>query len=313
MRRVGILGISCVDVIVNDFDGVPKPGELKLVSNTKMYTGGCALNAAIDYKKIGYDPVLITVVGNDSFGDYIIKTIDENEIDTKYVSKVNQSNTSSSIVLVNSSGERGFLHNPGVNKEFSLNDLDLSFLDEIDILFIAGTLVMNNFEENDLKELLKTAQEKGIFTVLDTVYDGSGRWGKVINPLLKYIDLFAPSIDEAAAIAQTNDLEEMVKIFKENGATNVLVKLGREGAYSNIDNQVNNYKSFNVTAKDTTGAGDAFMTGVMVGLANDWSTDKTMRFANAVGAHAVMEVGASSGVKNFTEIIKFIERDELDE
>lgn len=309
MKQVGIVGISCVDIIVNNFESVPEPGELKLVNDTKMYTGGCALNAAIDYKKIGFDPVLVSVVGNDSFGDVIVKTIKEHKINTTYIAKLNNSNTSSSVVLINHEGERGFLHNPGINKEFSLKDLDVTFLSTIDILFIAGTLVMDYFEENDLESLLKTAQEMGIYTVLDTVYDGSGRWGKVINPLLKYVDLFAPSLDEAQAIAQTDNIEEMVKVFKKKGAKDIILKLGKHGAYSNFNGIAMNHKPFKVEAKDTTGAGDAFMSGIMVGLANEWSIEKMIAFANAVGALAVREVGASSGVKSLSEIKLFMERD----
>ena len=58
---------------------------------------------------------------------------------------------------------------------------------------------------------------------------------------------------------------------------------------------------------DTTGAGDSFCAGFLTGLAQDWDYYKSADFANAVGAHCVMCVGASTGIKPIADILKFIE------
>lgn len=308
MKRVAILGISCVDILVNGAKKIPFPGALDLIEAIQMNTGGCALNSALDYKKMGFDPILITVVGEDAFGKFIQNILTEKQISTKYVKSLKGLNTSASIVFIQNTGERSFAHNPGVNKQFSSIDLDLSFLEEIDILFISGTLVMNHFEENDLLSLLKKAKDMGIYTVLDTVYDASGRWGEVILPLLPYVDLFAPSLEEAEQISKTKDLIEMTHIFKEAKAKDIIIKLGKDGAFSNISNLTKFHPPFIVESVDTTGAGDAFMSGILVGLAHNWPMDETIEYANAVGALAVTKIGASSGIRTFDEIKEFMKR-----
>lgn len=308
MKRVGLLGISCVDILVNGADKIPKPGTLGLIEKVQMNTGGCALNAALDYKKMGFDPLLITVVGQDSFGEFILNVLGKHHISTDYVQTLHGMNTSASIVLINKAGERSFLHNPGANKQFRIDDLDLSFLDQIDILFIAGTLVMNTFEENDLANLLSICKERGIYTVLDTVYDASGRWGKVILPLLPNVDLFAPSLEEAEQIAQSKDLNQIALTFKKSGAKDVIIKLGKQGAFSNISNVTHFHKPFIVESVDTTGAGDAFMSGILVGLSQLWPMNETIDFANAVGALSVSKIGASSGIQSYREIKEFMKR-----
>lgn len=306
MKKVTVLGIACCDMIVKPVETLPNPGELTLVQSIEMFTGGCAVNTAIDLAKIGIIPTIVTPVGKDTFGDFIIKELNQQGIDTKYVMKIENVGTSSSIVLVKEDGERSFLHTTGANGLFTIHDINFEAIDNSDILFVAGSLIMETFDGKETVKTLAYAKEKGKYTVLDTAWDTTNRWGETLIPAVPYIDLFVPSFDEAKMITGLDNEKEMVKFFKQKGAKDVIIKLGSQGAYADVAGDTFYVKPYLVNPLDTTGAGDSFMAGILTGLAFNWEMQKTIQFSNAVGAHCVSSIGASSGIKSLKEIQKFM-------
>lgn len=314
MKKVTILGIACCDMIVKPVETIPTPGQLKLVNSIEMFTGGCAVNTAIDLAKIGITPTIVTPIGTDTFGEFIMKELNRQGIETKYVMEMEAVGTSSSIVLVKEDGERSFLHTTGANGLFTIDDINFEAIDISEILFVAGSLIMKTFDGDQTVRTLVYAKEHGKYTVLDTAWDTTNRWGETIIPSLPYIDLFVPSFDEAKMITGIDNEKEMVKFFKQNGAKDVIIKLGSQGAYADVNGENFYVKPYLVNPIDTTGAGDSFMAGILTGLSLNWDIKKTIKFANAVGAYCVSSIGASSGIKSLNEIEKFIkDRDELNE
>jgi len=98
-------------------------------------------------------------------------------------------------------------------------------------------------------------------------------------------------------------------VFFDMGVKKVVIKLGSDGCYGREtkDSEGIFVPCFKVSAKDTTGAGDSFCAGFLTGLSKKLSFEDSMRFANATGAHCVMEMGASTGIKTYEEIYKFME------
>ena len=118
-----------------------------------------------------------------------------------------------SVVLSDPSGERSFLHNPGANAKLSISDLDIDQLLDTDILFIGGALLMPSFDGSQMAEVLRKAKNKGVYTVLDIGWDASGKWMDTLEPVLMYIDLFVPSIDEAEKFVITSYSIHYTKLY----------------------------------------------------------------------------------------------------
>jgi len=307
VSKVVCLGILVVDVIARSVDTIPEKGKLSLVDKISVHTGGCAVNTAIDLAKIGEDVGLIGLVGNDSFGDILINTLKKEKVDIRGLKSTDNANTSASVVLSDNDGERSFLHCLGTNRIFTDKDVDIEVIKDCDILFVAGALLMPQFDGEPTARILKKAQELGKYTILDTAWDSTGRWMKSIGPCLPYLDLFIPSIEEAVMLSGEEDEKKIAKFFIEQGAKNVVIKMGSKGCFIKNDKEEIYVKSFEVDAVDTTGAGDSFVAGFITGLINGWNMKSCGEFANAVGAHCVTQVGASSGIKSRKEILKFIE------
>lgn len=308
MSKIVCLGILVADVIAKPVDSVPERGKLSLVDKVVMHTGGCAANTAIDLAKIGENVGIIGLVGKDEFGNFLMDELKREKVDTVGLKVTDRSSSSVSLVLSSSDGERSFILCYGTNGVFSEEDIDFNVIKNCEVLFVAGALLMPNFDGEPTARVLKKAKELGKFTILDTAWDSTGRWMKAIEPCLPYIDLFIPSLEEAQKISGKESENDIAKEFLSRGTKIVVIKLGERGCYVNDGVEEFYLECFKANVVDTNGAGDSFVAGFITGIVNGWDLRKSGLFANAVGAHCVTSLGASSGLKSKEEILKFIEK-----
>lgn len=314
MFDVACIGILTADCIAKPVDKIPEPGKLGLIDSLKLYTGGCATNAAIDLAKLGAKVAIIGMVGDDGFGNFMIGELEKYQVDTKGLKVSDEAGSSASVVIVNPEGERSFIHTVGANAKFSEKDVDFSVIEESDIVFVAGTMLMPTFDGQQCANVLKKCQEMGKTTVLDCAWDDTGRWMDVLAPCMPYIDYFIPSVDEAEQLAGTSDVDKMADCFFERGAKHVVIKVGKDGCYvrDTKDSEPVMLPTYNAYKPvDTTGAGDSFCSGFLYGLSHGMSIVDSAKLGNAVGTHCIMEVGASTGIKPYAEIQKFMEENPL--
>lgn len=306
MVDVTCLGILVADAIAKPVTEIPESGKLSLVDQIELHTGGCATNTAIDLKKMGMPVSIVGKIGNDGFGRFLYNSLSDEGVDVRGLKMDSETTTSASIVLVSEDSERSFIHCLGSNATFCESDIDYDIIRGSKILFVAGALLMPSFDGEPTAKVLKWAQENDIYTVLDTAWDSTGRWMEAIGPCLPHLDLFMPSIEEAEMISGKEDVGEMAELFLEMGAKNVVIKMGTRGCFIKNSEEEHEIPAFIVDAVDTTGAGDAFVAGFITGLLQEWGLKKSGIYANAVGAHCVMEMGASNGIKSLDEIVEFI-------
>ncbi|WP_094546239.1 carbohydrate kinase family protein [Petroclostridium xylanilyticum] len=310
MFDVTCLGILVADAIAKTVDTLPEEGKLQLVDQLELHTGGCATNTAIDLAKIGIKTAVIGKVGNDGFGNYIASELKKFNINVEGLKIEDGLNTSASVVIVSSKGERSFIHCLGSNAQFVEEDIDFSIIEKSKILFIAGALLLPKFDGEPTARVLKKAQAKDIYTVLDTAWDTTGRWMSAIGPCLPHLDLFIPSIEEAEMISGKKDVEEMADVFLSKGVKLAVIKLGKNGCFiKSKDGEKYTIPTYtDIKPVDTTGAGDSFVAGFLTGIVKGWNLYKCGKFANAVGTHCVMKVGASNGIKCLEEILDFMDK-----
>ena len=313
MFDVACVGILVADAIARTVDGLPESGKLQLTDKIELFTGGCAMSSAIDMAKLGLKIAIIGKIGNDGFGKFISTALKDENVNVEGLRIDDAIGTSASIVTVDSSGERSFLHYLGANAEFGIEDIDYSIIHDSGIVFVAGTMLLPKFDGVQCAEFLKKSKEMGKYTVLDTAWDSRGRWMKVLEPCMKHIDLFIPSIEEAAMLSGKEEPDEIADTFLEMGVKTAVIKLGKKGCFiKNLDGEkhlIPTYSKFK--AVDTTGAGDSFVAGFLTGMTKGWSLYECGKFANAVGTHCVMAAGASTGIKSLEETLKFMENNEI--
>ncbi len=309
MIDVACIGILVADVIAKPVDKIPKPGLLERIDSIAIYSGGCAMNAGIDMAKIGLKTAVLGKTGDDSFGSFLRGELEKYSVDISGLATDESVQTSASVVVSASNGERSFLHTVGANATFCYNDVNWDVIENSKIVFVAGTMLMDAFDGEDCAKVLKKCKEMGKITVLDTAWDSRGRWMQVLKPCMPYIDVFMPSIDEAIELAGgEEEPAKIADIFFEMGVKQVVIKLGSKGCYLRETKDAEGViiPCFKVKAVDTTGAGDSFCAGFLTGMAKGLPFADCGRFANAVGAHCVQAMGASTGIRSYDEIRNFI-------
>ena len=306
---------TCGDTIARTVDGLPESGKLQLIDKIELFTGGCAASAAIDMAKLGLNAAIIGKVGNDGFGQFMSAALMKERVNVEGLIMDEALGTSASIATVDSNGERSFLHYIGANAEFGIDDINYKIIRDSRIVFVAGTMLMPRFDGVQCADFLKKTRDMGKYTVLDTAWDSKGRWMNVLEPCMKYIDLFIPSMEEAAMLSGKNDPEEMADTFLAMGVKTVVIKLGKKGCFiKNPDGGKYLIPTYTkIKAIDTTGAGDSFAAGFLTGLTKGWDLYECGKFANAVGTHCIMAAGASTGIRSLEETIRFMENNEIRE
>jgi len=304
VNDVTCLGILVADVIARPVEGMPEAGGLDLVEEIALRGGGCALNTGTALARLGVTVACAGKVGADAFGSFVLGLLDERGIDRSLVVRDEAAATSATVVLVDAAGERTFLHLPGANGTVRLDELDLDRLLGTRVLHVAGSLVMPALDGEPTARLLEEARRRGIWTSLDTVWDATGRWER-LEPSLPHLDLLCLGGSEAAAVSGERDPAAAAAWARARGAATVAVKLGPDGSYVDGDGFAGHVPARTVDAVDSTGAGDAFVAGMLYAHLQGWPLERAAVLANALGAAATTAVGAAEGLPTIEEVLEW--------
>ncbi len=298
------LGIFVADVLGKPIDHFPEKGKLVLFDELEIYTGGCANNTAIALTRLGVSVGTMGKIGNDRFGDLILHTLAENQVDTAGIQRDVNVNTSFTFVAIASDGERSFCHYIGANGELSEDDLNWDIIKTAKILHIAGALVMPRFDGQPMANVLQKAKTLGITTSLDTAWDATGKWLETLEPCLPFVDIFLPSLTEAQHLTGKSEVREISTFFRNYGISTIGLKMGERGSYVSTPEEELFVPAYPVNIVDATGAGDAYVAGFLTGTVKGWDLKTTAELASATGAACVTAIGTTAGIQNLEETMK---------
>jgi sugar/nucleoside kinase (ribokinase family) len=296
-----VAGLSVVDLI-----GLPvksralrMDGGLREIDSITMTTGGIVPNIGIDLSQLGFRVGVISRVGNDSLGGFVRSRLEVQGIVTDGLVLDRKFQTSATIVHVSEDGERSFLHARGCTKNFRVDDV----LDQIDVVrrgrfFVFGYLGLMKECEKDIGRMLRLVKQRaGIPTALDTA-GNLKRDDELLRSILPAVDLFLPSRSEAEALSGQSDPVAMVNHFRSCGASGIVgVKLGGDGVFLSVGRKRQRIRTHRLRKMvDSTGAGDAFLSGMIAGLLSGKDPWVSAAIGNRVAASSLSAVGASTAV-----------------
>jgi sugar/nucleoside kinase (ribokinase family) len=311
MSEILIVGIATVDAIARPIDEFPSPGGLFFFDQLTFATGGCAVNCSIALAKLGAACDVVTRVGHDVLGDFVLAELERNRVPTAGVVRDPDASTAFTFAAVGSDGERRFLHTVGANATICRADVRTEHLARGGIVFVAGTMLMDTLDGPQTAALLSDARSIGATTLLDTVYVESAavdEWRRRVSPALSELDYFIPSYAEARALTGLDGPPEIAGALQADGAQNIVVKLGSRGVFcrdaSGHETHVPAFKVDDVV--DTTGAGDCWSAGFLLGLQSALPIHEAARLGNAVAAYGIQAPGAATGVKSLETVREFM-------
>lgn len=305
---VAIFGNIVADVIGEPMDPVnfPAPGSLTLLNSIVLSSGGSVCNVGIALSRLGMIVGAAGMVGDDLLGSALVEQLSARKIDVSAVAKTDRAQTSTTIVACHPDGQRTFFHAPGVT---TLLDAD-AFRNCFDLFRQCAWLHIGYFGllpaltpvlPQVLAELKQTAP--GLKISLDTL-NPPGEW-KQLLPILSHVDLFAPSRIEGIALSRERDPKKMIAFFRQAMPQGLIgIKLDQDGCLLDDSNTQVAIPAFREKVVDTTGAGDCWFAGLLLGLREKMPLERCGQLANRVAADCCSMIGASTGVQSLKETLE---------
>jgi sugar/nucleoside kinase (ribokinase family) len=304
------MDVLCLGEMLADIISYPAPevtynNGCSIINSITVQPGGDAFNNAMDLTTLGHSVAYVGRIGNDAIGSYLLEAGINAGINMEHV-VVSKNPHGKMDILVNQNGDRAFLYYPGTSAEFCFEDIDLELLKQVKIVQIGSTFHLPKFDGEGTSLLLKCAKEYGCLTTMDVTTDFSGRWNEVIEPAYPNLDYFFPSIEQAEKIAGTSDPHLISQFLLKRGVKHVCIKLGSKGCYYE-DPTIRFFCScYQVRVVETTGAGDAFVSGFISSLLHGRGAEDCVRFATACSAFAIQSIGATAGLRDYGSVQNFI-------
>jgi len=300
-----IFGLIVADLIAEPMDlrRPPAPGGMALANSIQLTTGGNVCNTGMAMSKLGMWVAAAGLVGNDVLGTAVVERLQLARVNTDAVFVTAGAQTSATVVAVEPGGERCFFHTPGATR---LLDAD-AFRRCIPVFQNCKFVQIGYFGllpalTPDLPAVLQELRAVAPHTkiALDTVNPPASR--ELLDPVLPYMDVFAPSRTEAVALTGETDPAKMVASFRRLMPRGLIgIKLDAEGCYLDDGTGGVTVPAAKVEVVDTTGAGDTWFGGLLTGLLREMPLDQAGRLANRAAADCCTALGASAGVRSFEE------------
>src|ERR1700674_1363185 len=293
MARIVVLGSLNVDLVVT-VPRLPHPGETVLGDGLRSYPGGKGANQAVAAARLGGQVAMVGRVGNDSFGAGLIENLDRNGVDSSGVDRDPAAPTGAALIYVEAGGQNMIAVAPGANGTVGPMDAQraVSRLVAGDVLVLQLEIPMSVIEHAAV-----VARQAGAFVLLNAAP------AQRLDPgLLSQLDALVVNEREANALVDHEEPASRAAALGTLGPKLVIGTLGPSGSVFCDETGVHRVEPFDVESIDSTGAGDAFMGALAVGIARRLETKAAVRFGNAAGAAATSSVGAQAALPRLDDL-----------
>lgn len=296
--KIVVIGSCNTDMVVKA-GRLPVPGETVLGGTFYMNPGGKGANQAIAAARLGAEVTLISKIGYDLFGLQALEIYRSEKINTEFIFTDQKSPSGVALISVDSYGENSIIVAPGASRSLLTEDIDKakSKLEEADIILMQLEVPIETVEY-----AATIAKSYGKKVILN-----SAPASVLSNSFLSCVHTILPNRIEAEMLSGIKVIDEesawrAAKAIGEKGIENVVITLGKDGAYVKEKEEYTMIPAKEVETIDTTGAGDVFCGAFSVYLSENHTLTESVEFANTAAALAVTRMGAQSAIPYKREI-----------
>ncbi len=322
------MGRSSIDLYSNDV-GAPFPE----IESFAAYVGGSPTNISVGVARLGLRSALLTGVGEDPVGDFVLRFLQQNDVETAFVVRKPGRRTSAVLLGIEPPDRFPlvFYRDNCADSELTIDDVLAAPLGEVGVFQFAGTNLSREPSRSATLFAAERTREAGARTVLDLDFrpdqwHDARAFGVAIRSALRLADLVLGTVDEinAAVLGDAGDVqlehsqvsdarvagdvEAAVAQLLELGPEAVVEKRGELGARVwPRDGEPIDVPGFEIEVQNILGAGDAFAAGFLYGYVKGWGWYKSARLGNACGAIVVTKHGCANFMPTLDEATAFAE------
>ena len=310
------MGRSSIDLYAHQI-GVP----MTEVTSFDAYVGGCPTNIAVGTRRLGLKSALLTAVGDDEVGDFILNFLNRETIDTRFIPRKPGHRTSAVIMSIQPPDKfpLTFYRDNCADRELTVADVDRAPVADAAILVVTGTGLSHEPSRRATMHAAQAARTASTLVIVDIDYRPN-QWpdrktfASNVQELLRRGDIAIGTEEELSAAfdgtlprddaaATILALGPKALILKCGGAGAIVYTRGEWGAVSPVSIAV---PPFPVRVLNVLGAGDAFASGFIYGLRQGWSLARSARVGNATGAMIVTRHGCANFMPTWGDVEAFV-------
>ncbi len=298
MVQLFVAGSANVDLTFR-VPAVPRPGVTEVCPYALGF-GGKGANQAVQAARLGAAVSFLAKVGDDLFGPAILEVLRKERINVEHVTIAAGCHTGTAVILVDPSGQNSIVTHGGPNVAMTRMDASKA---EQNIVNAGAVLITLEVPEEPLAEVLHIARRAGVRTILNPAPPVD-----FPRTLLNLVDVCLPNESELAAltgspVATIDEVERAAEALRRLGPREIVVTRGEQGALVLDKRGAQAIPAHQVTAIDSSGAGDAFSAAMAVALAEGKTLREAAHWANRVAALSVTRAGTqtSFGVRGEIE------------
>lgn len=320
-------GRSSIDVYTKDIGA-----EFVDINEFTASIGGSPVNIAVGAQRLGLKTAVLTAVGPDPVGDFIIHTLNKEGVSTDYIPTI-EGTTSTAVICGIIPPDKFplvFYRDNAPDKKINNDHVDQIDFKDVKSFLMTGTSLAVEPSRSASFYAAQQAKKQNLPVFLDIDFraiswDDVRSFGITLKEFLPYCDvvmgteeeLLAMNVESSSEIKIKNssitspeiqgDLQKSIQQVLDLGVKLLLVKTGPKGvdAYFS-DGTKETIPGFPVQVVNVLGAGDAFAAGFVYGYTKGWDTYKSARLANACGAWLVTKQGCCTDAPNNKQIMDFI-------
>ncbi|MHA2035739.1 MAG: carbohydrate kinase family protein [Promethearchaeota archaeon] len=309
MVDVIAIGELLIDMIAEN-SGLP----LEQQTTFERYAGGAPANFAVGVRHLGLSSGMITKVGDDFFGQFLIKTLKDEQIDISQIKVTNEYKTALAFVGLDEtkSPRFSFYRSSCADIMLNENEIDEDYIKSGKLLMCGTVSMADEPARSAIFKAIEYAKKHGLQVACDpNLREDLWHFNDPLEHIFKVLqntDIFLPSISEAELITGEKG-EKAFEAILELGPSIIGITHGAEGSTILTKDGKFSAPSYEVEVVDTTGAGDAWAAGIITGILTNMRMSEIPSFANAVSALKITRKGAMN-IPNRKEVENFMKKND---
>jgi len=297
-----IIGSSNTDMVVKA-ERLPAPGETILGGTFLMNPGGKGANQAVAAARLHGNVTLVANLGNDLFGQQAHDQFKKESINVSFITLDPVHPSGVALINVDARGENCIAVAPGANGNLT-PELLKSFFEFI--TFPAIVLVQLEIPIPTVEFIIEQCAVSSIPVIVNPAPAS-----KLRDEVWQHVYAITPNETEAEfltgiTITDDDSAKKAAQVFHNKGIKNVILTLGKRGAYWSDGNNRGIISAPSVSVADTTAAGDCFSGALAVALAEKKSLADAVRFASVAASISVTRMGAQSSMPSRKEVDEIV-------